>query len=214
MNSARLTTTEWGAELMAKNGSDRKAPLSPKQARFVLEYLKDNNATQAAIRAGYSFGVTEGHYCYLLVDPRDGQVFYVGKGVRGRLLVHARHVRAGRVDNALKCRRIAAVHAAGLEVLELVFVGGLTEREAFAVEKAMISALRDHGLTNIADGNSTNAERLAEQVAAFKRGFMPEWLWRRTARPDQIAMVEGMGGHAAFREQLFAELDEALAISN
>ena len=28
--------------------------LSPKQARFVAEYLKDQNATQAAIRAGYS----------------------------------------------------------------------------------------------------------------------------------------------------------------
>ncbi len=28
--------------------------LSPKQERFVAEYLKDQNATQAAIRAGYS----------------------------------------------------------------------------------------------------------------------------------------------------------------
>ncbi len=29
-------------------------PLTPKQARFVQEYLIDLNATQAAIRAGYS----------------------------------------------------------------------------------------------------------------------------------------------------------------
>ena len=28
--------------------------LTPKQARFVAEYLNDLNATQAAIRAGYS----------------------------------------------------------------------------------------------------------------------------------------------------------------
>ena len=28
--------------------------MTPKQARFVLEYLKDLNATQAAIRSGYS----------------------------------------------------------------------------------------------------------------------------------------------------------------
>ena len=33
---------------MAKEG------LTPKQAAFVMEYLKDLNATQAAIRAGYS----------------------------------------------------------------------------------------------------------------------------------------------------------------
>jgi len=31
-----------------------KAPMSPKQQRFVAEYLVDMNATQAAIRAGYS----------------------------------------------------------------------------------------------------------------------------------------------------------------
>jgi hypothetical protein len=30
------------------------AELTPKQRAFVLEYLKDRNATQAAIRAGYS----------------------------------------------------------------------------------------------------------------------------------------------------------------
>ncbi|WP_282608445.1 terminase small subunit [Pelagibius sp. Alg239-R121] len=34
---------------MSRNGG-----LTPKQARFVEEYLIDLNATQAAIRAGYS----------------------------------------------------------------------------------------------------------------------------------------------------------------
>lgn len=33
---------------------DKPLALKPKQARFVAEYLKDLNATQAAIRAGYS----------------------------------------------------------------------------------------------------------------------------------------------------------------
>ena len=32
----------------------REGPLTPRQERFVQEYLKDLNATQAAIRAGYS----------------------------------------------------------------------------------------------------------------------------------------------------------------
>ena len=34
--------------------AQKTAGLTPKQARFVSEYLKDQNATQAAIRAGYS----------------------------------------------------------------------------------------------------------------------------------------------------------------
>lgn len=40
-----------------KNKSTQNKPrdkLTPKQAMFVIEYLKDLNATQAAIRAGYS----------------------------------------------------------------------------------------------------------------------------------------------------------------
>lgn len=40
---------------MTRKARKRKAkPLSPKQRRFVDEYLVDGNATQAAIRAGYS----------------------------------------------------------------------------------------------------------------------------------------------------------------
>ena len=37
-----------------KNATRSPSGLTPKQARFVVEYLKDLNATQAAIRAGYS----------------------------------------------------------------------------------------------------------------------------------------------------------------
>ena len=36
------------------NGGNGNGKLTPKQARFIDEYLKDLNATQAAIRAGYS----------------------------------------------------------------------------------------------------------------------------------------------------------------
>ena len=35
-------------------GQTERAPLTSRQARFVAEYLIDSNATQAAIRAGYS----------------------------------------------------------------------------------------------------------------------------------------------------------------
>ncbi|MCE5266730.1 MAG: terminase small subunit, partial [Planctomycetaceae bacterium] len=43
------------AGLPKRKTDDRPTrPLTPKQARFVSEYLVDLNATQAAIRAGYS----------------------------------------------------------------------------------------------------------------------------------------------------------------
>lgn len=45
--------------------------LNPKQQRFVEEYLKDLNATQAAIRAGYSPKTAEVQGCRLL---RNAQI--------------------------------------------------------------------------------------------------------------------------------------------
>jgi phage terminase small subunit len=53
---ADRATREWLAGRSAPNAVDGAAMsgLSPKQARFVEEYICDLNATQAAIRAGYS----------------------------------------------------------------------------------------------------------------------------------------------------------------
>jgi phage terminase small subunit len=43
--------------------------LTPKQARFVAEYVKDLNATQAAIRAGYSKRTAKAIGCENLTKP-------------------------------------------------------------------------------------------------------------------------------------------------
>ncbi len=44
-------------------------PLSPKQRRFIAEYLKDQNGTQAAIRAGYSKRTANEQASDLLAKP-------------------------------------------------------------------------------------------------------------------------------------------------
>ena len=46
------------------------ARLTPKQRRFVEEYLVDLNATQAAIRAGYSKKTAEVQGCRLLSNVK------------------------------------------------------------------------------------------------------------------------------------------------
>ncbi|WRQ05488.1 tail assembly protein [Ralstonia phage AhaGv] len=50
------STKNKGSNRAGKSVASSDAPLSPRQERFVEEYLKDSNATQAAIRAGYSPG--------------------------------------------------------------------------------------------------------------------------------------------------------------
>ena len=54
------------------NGNNGRGKLTPKQERFAIEYLVDLNATQAAIRAGYSNNgqSAEVQGCMLLRNPK------------------------------------------------------------------------------------------------------------------------------------------------
>ena len=59
-----------------------------------------------------------GHYVYQLADPRDGKVFYVGKGQGARLFSHQREAEeaeAGERDHTAKTRRIAELLQLELE---------------------------------------------------------------------------------------------------
>jgi len=153
------------------------AGLTAKQQRFVEEYLIDLNATQAAIRAGYSWGVVRGYYVYFLIDPRDGNIFYVGKGSGRRAESHAKNVVAGRVDNAPKFKRIRDIHISGHEVVELIVDSGMSEDAAYRTERMFIKSLREYGLTNIVNGCVTNNEAatlMAEELLKRLKSF-DEW---------------------------------------
>ena len=54
---------------MAKPKDKQSSGLNPKQQRFVDEYLVDLNASQAAIRAGYSVKTARAIGCELLTKP-------------------------------------------------------------------------------------------------------------------------------------------------
>ncbi|MBA0449334.1 terminase small subunit [Stenotrophomonas maltophilia] len=53
-----------------KTTADKAVGLTPKQQRFVQEYLQDHNGTQAAIRTGYSAKTAKQQGSRLLADPR------------------------------------------------------------------------------------------------------------------------------------------------
>jgi phage terminase small subunit len=60
-------------------GTLARAGLTPKQARFVAEYLVDLNATQAAIRAGYSENTARAIGSENLTKPDIAEAIAVGK---------------------------------------------------------------------------------------------------------------------------------------
>lgn len=102
--------------------------------------------------------VTErlGYYVYCLSDPRDGATFYVGKGVGNRVFQHAEDALSGEQVSD-KLARIRAIRSDGLHVNTTLLRHGLTEKEAFEVEAAIIQWVGLEGLTNEVQGHHVAA---------------------------------------------------------
>ena len=108
-------------------------------------------------------------YVYRLIDPRNGETFYVGKGQENRIFAHAR---GDLTDDAeqkdavdLKLQRIKEIKAVGLEVSHVVHRHGIdNERVAYEIEAALIDAYP--GLANKVKGQGAKSFGLrhAEQI--------------------------------------------------
>lgn len=94
-------------------------------------------------------------YVYRLIDPRNGETFYVGKGRGNRVFAHI-HAEQGLEGDDLdnKLRRIRDIRLAGFGVAHVIHRHGMDDATAFEVEAALIDAYP--GLTNIAGGYGTN----------------------------------------------------------
>lgn len=113
-------------------------------------------------------------YVYRLIDPRNGETFYVGKGKGNRVFDH---VRAEIDDSDLsnKLNRIHAIRLAGFEVAHVIHRHGLDEKTAFEVEAALIDAYP--GLTNAVAGFGSNefgamhAQEIVDKYQAKQADF-------------------------------------------
>lgn len=80
------------------------AKLTPKQQRFVEEYLVDLNATQAAVRAGYSEHGATVQGSQLLANPKVSQAIAEAKAQRSKKVnITAEYVLGNLVEVAERC---------------------------------------------------------------------------------------------------------------
>lgn len=104
------------------------------------------------------------YYVYRLIDPRNGQTFYVGKGKGNRVYAHVNdalknydgtnYLDKDEDDISEKIQQIRDIRNSGLEVIHVIQRYGLTSNEAFEVEAALIDCFP--GLTNIQGGHSSD----------------------------------------------------------
>lgn len=94
-------------------------------------------------------------YVYRLIDPRNGETFYVGKGKGNRVFAHIRGeqgIEGDDLDN--KTKRIRQIRLAGFEIAHVIHRHGMDDATAFEVESALMDAYA--GLTNEVGGINGN----------------------------------------------------------
>ncbi|MDF1597944.1 MAG: hypothetical protein P1T08_17840 [Acidimicrobiia bacterium] len=107
-------------------------------------------------------GVSEklDYYVYLLADPRDDRIFYVGKGKEDRCFSHiseARRTTKDSMGDYEKLATIREIEGSGHDVRIEVLRHGLMEAEAFHVEAAAMDLLGISNLAILKAGHGTEA---------------------------------------------------------
>lgn len=89
-------------------------------------------------------------YVYELIDPRNGQVFYVGKGKDNRINEHEAEAKTD--HPSYKCNKIRSIWAAGHEVVKQKVAMFWDEEAAYQHEEDRIAEIGLNNLTNIFGG--------------------------------------------------------------
>jgi hypothetical protein len=111
-----------------------------------------------------------GLYVYALRDPRDGVVFYVGKGQRNRWFDHIHEAQSLINNPSLKLNRIREIEESGHYVEAYIIRSGIpTEKMAYEIEAAVI-----HGFQLLKKSENVTAVELTNiaEVHHPERGLV------------------------------------------
>ena len=115
---------------------------------------------EGEIMRSFKKGVAEelGFYVYRLIDPRNGQTFYVGKGRGDRVFAHINDELAlgeNEDERSMKLETIREIRRARLPPVHVIHRHGMKEEVAIEVEATLIDVFAG-GLTNVAVGQDSN----------------------------------------------------------
>ncbi|MGH8242919.1 MAG: LEM-3-like GIY-YIG domain-containing protein [Steroidobacteraceae bacterium] len=104
-------------------------------------------------------------YVYRLIDPRNGETFYVGRGKGNRIFQHVKGELGAEADDlSHKLRRIREIRVSGFEVGHLIHRHGIDEATAREVEAALIDAYPEAHNEVIGAGSDERGVMHAQQI--------------------------------------------------
>ena len=126
-------------------------------------------------QTGFSAAVAQklGCYVYRLIDPRNGQTFYIGKGKGNRIFDHVRGELGKNSDTeTMKMQRIRNIHNSGFAVTHVIHRHGMDDTTAREVEAALIDAYPE--ATNLVGGLESSQRGLMHAQQIIERYEAPE----------------------------------------
>lgn len=132
------------------------------------------------------------YYVYKLIDPRDGKVFYIGKGHGDRIFEHVRLVKSKQMSKqekeSDKIKLIQDIHNNGLEVIAIIHRHGMDEKIALEVEAALIDEYKY--LTNKVLGHGSNEYGPLNVVEANNKYSMPTLSENDIDKEDKLLLIK------------------------
>jgi hypothetical protein len=120
-----------------------------------------------------------GNYVYRLIDPRNGETFYIGKGKDNRVFQHAigtlKSDEEEEEEQSTKNERICEIKNAGLEVIHIIHRHEIPDQAIFHVEAALIDSYA--GLSNEQGGHGSNSYGPMHTAQIIEKYSLPDIDW-------------------------------------
>lgn len=182
---------------------------------FAQELAKGTTVSNAEAASGLKLRKCEhlkGFYVYVLIDPRDDNVFYVGKGMNRRWADHLQEWRAGSVSNSRKFERIGAIVNSGHEIVARCVESALTETKALFIERYLIETIGLANLTNLGRGHETSQVKTRAWARKSLPLLKPYEAWKADLpNQKQLAGISVEFLDNIYRKMALALLEEAFA---
>lgn len=148
------------------------------------------------------------YYVYGLIDPRNRETFYVGKGKGDRAQGHMRPsaLSGSQAANVKKCARIQSIMNDGFCVEVVRLAEGLTEREAYRQERKEIRLAKEKNaeLTNYSRGRGDITGEL------IRSWYQINWLLNHSKTKERWATDWAAHVGRPLVEQDYAIYDDTL----